>query len=403
MNTEELTKFVSDGFEKAKAGDAIAVYQQVAPFHDDNSLHYRSHYPFGWIIYYALHQSPDHEIEARKHMLARYLKLKVMVPHKLHSMILTQAVRLYRNARDNAFNKNPQEVVKFSLLNFLKLWNLQNLRPGDWRRKDFEGKQMSSLVEKMITLAIDEAESLHQIPFPEFMQVVDQAVASFPDSFNLLSQRASIHILAHEDAKAAELLKGAILMAPGKFFLWSKLASIIPVAQDSHLHVALLYKALRAPGPEEYKGRIRISMADALASKGAFPQALFELLRVKSLYEANGWHLSPRFNSVMAKIPQGIQPDDPARIYRKVEHLADEYVYSALPLIPAAKTFHKNPDPQADNRGYGRPAVAWRVTDETGYNYWFKPERWGIDPNLPSGTRVAIQVANGKVVKAKLI
>ena len=88
MKEEDFIRFVSDGFDRAKQGRALGTYDSVLALMEESPLPAKSHYPFGWIIYYALHQSPDNEITGRKRMLARYLKLNVTKPHKLHSMIL---------------------------------------------------------------------------------------------------------------------------------------------------------------------------------------------------------------------------------------------------------------------------------------------------------------------------
>lgn len=403
MNTADVARIVSDGFVAAKAGDAIIVYNKVAVFHDNGQLPLKSHYAFGWIIYYALHQTADSSIIERKRLLARYLKLQLEKPHKLHSMVLTEAMRLYKNAREVAFGKRQEEVEKFSIVKFCSLWDLANLRPGDWRRKGYEGKALSSTVEKLITIYVDELEAIHEAPSPEFISVIDKAMSEYPDSFNLQSQRASVYILQGERDKAAELLRNAILSAPGKFFLWSKLASLVSPEENMRLHVALLYKALKAPGQEQFKGRIRLALAKALIAANAFPQALWELQRVKGVYEANGWHLSQSFMGMLAEIPQTTEPLDPEALYKKVEHLADETIYDALPAVHVKKTYHKVPDPNDKNRkGFGRPAIAWRVTDESGTHYWLQPHRFGLQPDLPIGTPLIIRLHNGKPVRAHL-
>lgn len=403
MNHEELTRFVAQAFDKAKYGEALQMYDRILPYFNNGNLQLKSHYAFGWIIYYALHQSERQEIKPRKHMLGVYLKLSLKVPHKLHSMVMTEAIRLYKEAKEVAYNQKDSYIVSFSIIRFMKLWNLNNLRPGDWNRKEHNGKTMSSTVEKLITVYVDEMEATNTLPTEEIKQLIDKAIDLYPDSYNLLCQQASLHILSGEKNEAAKLLRKALIVAPGKFYLWSRLASLISSKDQPHLHVALLYKALISPGPDQFKGKVRISLADALASRGAFPQALYELQKVKSLYEQNGWHLSSVFLNAYKKIPQGTIADNPEKMYRKIEHLADEEVYSCLPYLNVTKTYHKNPSPDDAQRSYGKPAVAWRVTDKTGQNYWLKPERFGIQPNLPLGTALSVRVHNGKPVNVKLI
>ena len=406
---EQLARYISDGFEVAKNGNALPVYQFGLPHLEVGQLPTRSHYAFGWIIYYALHQQPSHEINERKKMLANYLKLSVTKPHKLHSMILLEAMRLYKDAKDVAFNAKGKDAPKFSIVRFAELWDLSNLRPGDWRRKEYEGKDMSSTAEKLITLYVDEIEEANQnilSTSPQFISVIDRAVAEFPDSFNLLSQRAALHALCGETEAAKSLLKKALLYAPGKFFLWSRLASLYSPDSDPRRHVALLYKALRSPGQEQFKGRIRLALAEAFVMKSQHHFALWELNSVRQTYEGNGWHLPRAYESAMGKIPQGAVPENPEPLYHRLEPLADEEVYDALPVVRVTKTYHKNPDPNAQQQNgrqnYGKPAVAWRVTDAQGNNYWLQPHRFKIPADLPIGTVLDIRLHNGRPIKAQL-
>ena len=401
MNEEELIRFVSDGFDAAKNGKAVETYNAVLPCFEKGILPLKSHYAFGWIIYYALHQEASSAISERKLMLASYLRLRVAKPHKLHSMILTEAIRLYKDAKDESFVKKSGSPA-FSIVKFVDLWNLAHLRPGDWNRKSLDGKPLGSTVEKLITVYTDEIEQKGSIPSEDFIAVIDKATEQFKDSSALLSQRASLHIRAGETGIARDLLRNALISAPGKFFLWSRLASLISPEENVRLHIALLYKALRMPGQEQFKGRIRLALARVWLSRNMPGQARWELDRVRNIYESNGWHLPKAFAEADSRIPPQTSAENPERFYSRLEYLADEEVYSALPEIRVTKTYHKNPDPSAAAKGFGKPAAAWRVTDEQGTNYWLQPHRFNIDAALRCGTPLLVRIHNGKPVKARL-
>ena len=410
METNELIKFVSDGFDRAKGGAAVEVYAEIIPHYTSRLLPLKSHYAFGWIIYYALHQSPAHAIRERKQMLAHYLSLQVERPHKLHSMILTEAFRLYKDAAEASFiAKNNEgfnpvtDATRFSIVKFTDLWDLNNLRPGDWRRKEHEGKELPSTVEKLITSYVDELYAARIPASPEFMAIINRALIEYPSGSNLYAQSAQLYELAGDKDAAIGMLRNAILASSSKFFLWSRLAALITNKDDLRIKVSLLYKALRCPGQEEFKGKIHLNLAVALAEGGAFPQAKWELKYVKCLYEEKGWNLPRLYRETEKKIPASTQAADPMAIYNKVESLADDYIYEPLPNIPVRKTFHKPAAETTDRYGNRRPSrTAWRVTDADGANYWFTPAHFNIPENLPTGTPLSIKVFNGKVVKASL-
>ena len=343
-------------------------------------------------------------------MLARYLNLQVVKPHKLHSMILTEAIRLYKDATDASSLARVKEgfnpvtdATRFSMVKFADLWNLANLRPGDWRRKEHEGKMLPSTVEKLITSYVDELYAARIPASPQFMDIINRALAEYPGSANLYAQCAQLYELAGEQEAAIGMLRNAILASPTKFYFWSRLAALITDKDSLRIKVGLLYKALCCPGKEEFKGKIHVNLASALAEGGAFPQAKWELKYVKDLYDRNEWYLPRLYRETEKKIPAGTQPADPVTLYKKVEQLADDFIYESLPEIPVRKTYHKPGAETTDRYGNRKMAqTAWRVTDTQGNNYWFTPMHYNIPDNMPTDTELKIKVFNGKVVKAFL-
>lgn len=402
---DRIVALISQGVDRSKLGEARQVYDEIVA--TGLPIPTRSHYAFGWIIYYALHQWGDRDIAPRKHLLHHYLQLNSPRPHKLHSMILTEALRLRENinkSADYARRRDQDAAMTFSLMRFLPLWGISNLRPGDWNRHEFQGKRLSSTVEKLITLYVSEAEKSKTPPPAYFLTLADRALTEYPDSYNLLSQRATLHIMEGETERAATLLRNALVMAPGKFHLWSRLASLVDQEKNPRLRMALFARALTAPGNAEFKGKIRLSLASIWLEQGFAGQAAWELEGVRRLYTAKEWHLPRLHGELSARIPDGTRAEDPRPVYSKLTSMADEEIYSALPAITAKKTYHKNPQPdQSDPYGRRRPnGPAWRVTDGYGGTYWFQPQRYGIDPNLPLGTDLIIRVHNGKIVDARI-
>ena len=410
MEINEIIKFVSDGFERAKAGEAIEIYNAIVHHPDMRELPQKSHYPMGWIIYYALHQSPMNAIQERKQLLGHYLRLNVMKPHKLHSMILNEAFRLYKDAAaasslsrmKGSFNP-VTDSSRFSIVKFVDLWNLDYIRPTDWNRNEHEGMQLSSTVEKLITHYTDELYGMRIPASNEFTGIVDRAMEVYPPTTSLFTQRAQLYELSGETEASIEMLRNAILTSPTKFYLWSRMANLITDKENLRLKVSLLYKALCCPGQDEFKGKIHLYLAAALAEGGALPQAKWELKYVRDLYKKNGWYLPKLLKETEKKIPTGTESADPSGIYRKVEHLADDFIYESLPKTETRKTYHKAAAETTDRYGNRRISqTAWRVTDVNGVNYWFNPWKHGIPEDLPDNTRVWIKVYGGKVVKASL-
>lgn len=263
--------------------------------------------------------------------------------------------------------------------------------------------ELSSTVERLITHYTDELYSKRSPAKEAFVRIANQALVAYPGSASLFAQRAQLHELAGENEAAIEMLRNAVLASSTKYHLWSRLARLISGKEQTRLKVALLYKALRCPGQEEYKGKVHLHLAAILADGGAYPQAKWELDYVKRFYEEKGWYMPRLYTEVSGRIPEGTVTADPSGMYRKVEHLADDFIYESLPETPVRKTYHKAAGEATDRYGRRRMnPTAWRVTDEAGANYWFNPGRFGIDENLPADTYLCVKIFAGKIVKARI-
>lgn len=392
--------FVSENFPAAKAGDAIRIFAVAKEAFDAGLLPVSDHYAFAWILYYALHQSPKYDIMERKRMLALYFKLDIKKPHKLHSMILLEAMRLRRDAIDRKYNDKEGDAPDFSIVRFSEIWNLENLRPGDWKRKPFQDKEMASTVDKFITLYVNELESTSTPPSDSFRAVITKALEEYGPSANLLGQMASVLALDGKNKEAREMLRKAVISAPRKFYLWAKLASMVDRVEEPRLYVGLLAHALAIRGQDEFKGKIRLDLARFFIEKEKSAEALWELQIYKRLYEEKGWGLSKSFLEAMNAIPAGTVAANPSGIYRYLIQRAEEEVFSCLEEIEMTKTYHR-PAEADKNPRFDKPSVAWRLTDVEGQNYWIIPRRFRLVEDLPLGTPIMVRLFQGHPVTAR--
>lgn len=99
-----------------------------------------------WAIYHRLHACrPDSitddaitSVEVRT-LLAQYLKLEGLErPSLLHSLLLYQVVSKYAIFTD------------FDFTSFIRMWNLDTLRPEDWRSAKVNNKWVPSLAERVL-------------------------------------------------------------------------------------------------------------------------------------------------------------------------------------------------------------------------------------------------------------
>ena len=115
-----------------------------------------------------------------------------------------------------------------------------------------------------------------------------------------------------------------------------------------------------------------------------------------------GWHLPALHTRLRAVVPDDVTPESPEDTYRRVMPLADKAIYESLPEVKVRKTFHKAAvTPQPGSAAKTSP-VAWRLTDDSGHNYWIQPRRFRLSDDLPLGAGLAIRLYNGKPVAARI-
>ena len=173
---------VQQAYAQAKAGNGEGAYTTVSSIYNDGRLPDDQTNAYGWIIYYSLKQQSDNDVERlvveRKRRLMRYIELGLPSPSLLHSLILSEAVRIERTT-----------PLKFVLHNFFDLWGgSAKLRPEDWKQFEGEHGTLPSLVEKLITVYVKEVMTDGRDPSEDFVALIDKALETFDNNQNLPRQ-----------------------------------------------------------------------------------------------------------------------------------------------------------------------------------------------------------------------
>ncbi|MGN0213248.1 MAG: tetratricopeptide repeat protein, partial [Muribaculaceae bacterium] len=238
--------------ENAKnGGDAITSHKQISIFYNNGELDKQLYEDFGWLTYYALKQTNLNEVKNRKILLSLYLQLNLSKPSILHSLILSEAVKIEKNT-----------PLQFRIRNFVRLWELENLRNDDWEQFSTDGgNTMSSLVEKLISVYAKEVKTDHVEAPDEFCQLVDEALEKFPGNQNLPLYKAGVLISRGKIDEALSYYKDMILQSPSKFFLWDQASSLV---QDIDTKIGLLCKALTCGVEDNFIVNVRLTLAKLL-------------------------------------------------------------------------------------------------------------------------------------------
>lgn len=372
-----------DAVENGKKGQDIkTVYQRISKFFNTGELDPSLYPDYGWLTYYALRQTPLNDAYSRQLMLNNYLRLELLKPSILHSLILGEAIKIEQNT-----------PLQFRIRDFIQLWRLDNLRDEDWEQyKTNEGKTLPSLVEKLIGVYLKELKT-DRIEAPkEFCQLVDKALIKYPQNQNMPYFKAITLASKGKIREALAYYKELILRFPSKYYLWYQTTEL---TEDIDTQIGLLCKALSCGVNEEFLGAVRLKLASLLIQKGMQPNAKYELDKYRQTYLSKGWNLKSAFLQIYNQLTSIEPADDNTAIYDKFGLFADEFIYKSLATILAVKVAES----QKEDRNHpGRKITIWILRTDKSTIRLHKPSKYGLNKQTPNGVVFDVKILNNKVV-----
>lgn len=376
---------VQQAYAQAKAGNGEGAYATVSSIYNDGRLPDDQTNAYGWIIYYSLKQQSDNDVERlvveRKRRLMRYIELGLPSPSLLHSLILSEAVRIERTT-----------PLKFVLHNFFDLWGgSDKLRPEDWEQFEGEHGTLPSLVEKLVTVYVKEVMTDGRDPSEDFVTLIDKALETFGNNQNLPRQRAQIYLHFNQKDKAIDLYRKQLKRNASRYYLWAELAALV---EDADTRLALTCMALSIKTKEDFLGKIRIYLAEQLCDRNEYALAAGQLALVRRCYERQGWHIPPTIAKVSDRIPAETAEADGRDFIRRHADEANIYLYDNAihtTLVKSGET--------TDRKTQKR---RWWAADADGNRYSFDPRRLHLPGKCPDGTAIKAVIADKRVLQASV-
>ena len=377
---------IKDAVENAKGGaDAISIHHQASMWYNEGQLDSQLYPDFGWLTYYALKQTAVGEANRRKTLLFQYLQLKLQKPSLLHSLILGEAIKVEQNT-----------PLQFRIRDFIRIWDLENLRKEDWEQfRTEEGHTLPSTVEKLIGVYAKELKT-DGVEAPEdFSQLVDKALIEYPKSQNMPYFKATVLISQGKVQEALRYYKNLILQFPSKFYLWNQTSELV---EDIDTKIGLLCKALTCGADDEFLGGVRLRLAALLHQKGMSETARYELERYRETYQNKGWNLKPEFWQIYNQVCSVDKAADNNTVYSEYAVKADEFIYSSLPTVIAVKVG----ETQSEDRNHpGRRITIWILRTANDTIRLRKPTKFRLDRRTPNGAIFDVRLHDGKIVWIK--
>lgn len=312
--------------KQMRHAEAVGLYRQLcANQPDDHELQTS----LAWEIYghaKVLMEQETVNVGLIKRSLNEYLHLTTERPSNLHSCFLGLATKLA--ASDD-----------LKILGFVRLWNLDHLRPEDAVRfVTPEGKSYSSLTEKVVLQASKAAVvSASATDAHYVLPYLDATIEKHPDNtwLKLVKARILLALHRHDDAMAfgVTVAKDKI----GEYWAWELLGTIC-AASDPVAEMSCYCKALLCNGDEKFIGKLRVRLAHLLVANDQFGRAKCEIMSVVASKAKEGQRLPEDVANLTAQ--DWYQRTEPAisnaDFYKENTNVAEALLFAALPWMRAS-------------------------------------------------------------------
>ncbi|MDW3640236.1 DUF7017 domain-containing protein [Vibrio sp. 1291-1] len=283
----------------------------------------------GWELFRLLQNSLAQQhinISSSKRILADYLKLHLIEkPSLLHSSILLQAAKLAGNS-------------SFSLISFSRYWQLDLLRAEDYEPYiNNNGDQYPSLAEKVIQQAAKESVASDTIANQQYiLPHLDNAIERFPENIWLKLNKAKLLLKLGRSKDALRFATDVTRSKVNDYWSWALLGEV-NADLDKSIELSCYCKALLCHTDDKFTAKVRIKMAQALASQGEFAEAKYEIDKVITSKTKDGLKVPEDAETLQAQewYKSFTATESNIKYYQSNVSKAEELLFSDLPFVNA--------------------------------------------------------------------
>lgn len=283
----------------------------------------------GWELFRLLQHSLAQEhinVSSSKRLLADYLKLNLVEkPSLLHSSILLQAAKLAGNS-------------SFSLISFSRYWQLDSLREEDYEPYiNNNGDQYPSLAEKVIQQAAKESVASDIVENQQYiLPHLDNAIELFPENIWLKLNKAKLLLKLGRSKEALSFATDVTRSKVSDYWSWALLGEV-NADLDKSIELSCYCKALLCYTDDKFTAKVRIKMAQALASLGEFAEAKHEVDKVIASKTKDGLKVPEDVEKLQSQewYKSFTATESNKKYYQSNVSKAEELLFSDLPLVKA--------------------------------------------------------------------
>lgn len=311
-------------------------------------------------------------------------------PSSLFSLVLARVTSAF-----DAVLEKSGKVLAVKFLDFVRDWNLNNLRDEDFNRYEpVPGKSYPSLCEKVIRalyralkVSEDEERSAWAADF------IGNNLDRFPSQEWFPYYYGKTLLWANRTEEARKFLLKTVRLKQAEFWAWATLAETYH--DDCEKEIACLCRSAQCQTQDEsFLVNVHERLGELFRSFGMDSAARCEFRHADSIRQRKGWRAVTRNDSFSAWLSCGDTEQDNDRLYSKFSEHANGILLASLPSRKAVlerRFTSKENGEECANVGY---------QDEGGYSKvkFIRLMKFPVLRDLPHGSPLNIRVesVNGR-------
>lgn len=240
-----------------------------------------------------------------------------------------------------AFHKGYQNWSNF--LNFADWWGLENLRPEDYLKEEFEGKKIMAIAEQAyiayskkllegeVLDAFGRQRNIDKNKIQNFLPQLDILIDKHPDYQYPSYFKAKLLLAIGNDENVLSAFLPFAKQKRNDFWMWELMAEIF--SEDKDTQFACYCKALSLKTPEDFLVKLRQIFAGFLIERKMYNEAKTEIQKIITTREKHGWKLPNQIvlwtDSEWYK--SAIAQKDNKKLYSKFAPHAEEILFRDIP------------------------------------------------------------------------
>ncbi len=248
-----------------------------------------------------------------------------------------------------AFHKGYQNWSQY--LPFADWWNFDNFRPEDYKKEEYNGRQIMALAEQAYiaySKSLLEGEALDAFgtqrridksKIQEFLPKLDTIIEAHPEYQYPPYFKAKLLLALGDDDNALSAFLPFAKQKRNDFWVWELMAEIFK--DDEDLRFACYCKALSLKAPSDFLIKTREAFAKLLIEKEMYDEAKTEIEQIIAIRKNHKWKLSNQLSNWSRQdwYANATVKESNTKLYKSHLVQAEEILYQDVPEEVVAVEF----------------------------------------------------------------